>query len=125
MSKEAFFEILADAMRSSEAFQPHLTIWKEGCPKWEDVEIRVKSKCVGKYESRLKLALAWAKYDLNGAPSNWETEFKHEDLIPEILDWIEAKKDKYAWKIKKSIEMFEKGMIPDCSWILFEFPGFQ
>ena len=58
----------------------------------------------------LRLALALAKYDYYGAPSNWDPRFEHEKTI---YEWA-------GWCIKHQMEnydmltgMYDQGLIPD------------
>src|SRR5690349_15020027 len=71
------------------AFQSFLSVHNPARDKsWDEVKERVTKYCqVTKRntdERFLKLSLGLAKYDLNGAPSNWNDEYSHEKTI---YDW--------------------------------------
>ena len=113
--------------RRSEAFQSFLSYkttfsGKPGVDTqipWHEIEQRVRTKCIGKDNSFLEVALALAKYDYNGAPSNWEVQFKHEETIYDWCEWVieNYKKDEYSNLVKD----YKAGYIPDAFEYMTEY----
>ncbi len=87
---------------------------------WEEVKRRVIAYCnakgKGDQERFTQLSLALAKYDLNGAPSNWE-EHDHETTIFNWASWaMEGALDDEEREggIDIIIDTLNRGFIPDC-----------
>lgn len=128
----------------SESFQSFMSIhYPATDTPWEEVENRVRNFCMekGKDERFTLLCLGLAKYDLNGAPSNWEPQYKHEDTV---FDWAEyvmmrntktKKSDKASNlnspdeeseeesenDVDRIIEIYKEGFIPDCFTYLIDY----
>jgi hypothetical protein len=101
---------------------------------WDEVKKRVISYCILKGKTLddkfVKVALGLAKYDLNGAPSNWEPQYNHENTIFDWAEWVlthrfegrdEEEIEEYEQEIDYIIETYEDGLIPDCYSLLEEY----
>nr|WRK65066.1 hypothetical protein MarFTME_021 [Marseillevirus futianmevirus] len=82
-----------------------------GCT-YEDVKQRVANVCKKESDRFKNLALALSCYDYNGAPSNWQEEYKHEETV---FDWTKGVlEDEDEEDIDEVIETYNEGYIPDC-----------
>ncbi|ALH06751.1 hypothetical protein PMV_053 [Port-miou virus] len=103
---------------TTEAFQNFLRAGSDeilaqeaGCT-FEDVKQRVTESCKEESDRFKNLALALSYYDYNGAPSNWQKEYKHEETI---FGWTKGVlKNEDEEDIDEVIEVYNKGYIPDC-----------
>ncbi|AMQ10659.1 hypothetical protein [Brazilian marseillevirus] len=82
-----------------------------GCA-YEDVKRRVSKICEKESDRFKNLALALSYYDYNGAPSNWQEEYKHEKTV---FDWAKGVlEDEDEEDIDDVIEAYNEGLIPNC-----------
>ncbi|AHA46174.1 hypothetical protein ISTM_276 [Insectomime virus] len=103
---------------TTEAFQNflragsnELLAQEAGCT-FEDVKQRVTKICRGESARFKNLALALSYYDYNGAPSNWQEEYKHEETV---YDWTKGvMEDEDEEDIDEVIEVYNEGYISDC-----------
>jgi len=124
------------AIVETQSFQKFLSVHDPYKDKsWDEVKERVTKyyqKNNENDEKFLKLCLGLAKYDLHGAPSNWEDRFEHEKTIFDWAKWIFAKTNNEAGidsdnsedieeDIDYIIETYEKGLIPDCYSFMIEY----
>lgn len=87
---------------------------------FDDVKDRMVKYCTDKNRTDiLYLALALAKYDFYGAPSNWYPnqhdqyyDCTHEQVILEWADWSN-KQEEYNDTITDLISSYNEGLIPD------------
>ena len=86
---------------------------------FDTIEARMTEYCtLQKREDILELALALAKYDFYGAPSNWDADLeeklnrKHEEVILDWADWC-TKDEDYEDDIADLIDSYKNGLIPD------------
>lgn len=78
------------------SFQKFLSVHDQHNDKsWDEVKEKVTKyyqKNNGNDEKFLKLCLGLAKYDLHGAPSNWDDRFNHEKTIFEWAKYVSKNK---------------------------------
>jgi hypothetical protein len=67
----------------------------------------------------MKLGLALAKYDYNGAPENWND--RHEEVIFEWVEWCLENYD--AWKddIELVLDQYARDLIPNAFQLMIHY----
>ncbi len=89
---------------------------------WEKVKNRTEELAKEVFENdqrKVKLCLALASYDHQGAPSNWESEFYHEDTICNWAEWVINEEEIDEEEIDEVIETHANGIIPDVfNWMI-------
>ena len=123
-----------ESINKTPSFQKFLSVHDQHKDKsWDEVKEKVTKyyqKNNGNDEKFLKLCLGLAKYDLHGAPSNWDDRFNHEKTIFEWAKWVSEKIDNaansdnsedYEQDIDYIIETYEEGLIPDCYSLMIEY----
>jgi hypothetical protein len=86
---------------------------------WNIVKECVITACKNKNkdENFTCLALALAKYDYNGASSNWK--YKHEETILAWTEWAFENSD--AYNLEEIIQDYKNDLIPDAFDLLINY----
>lgn len=113
---------IPDEVVQSECFQQFLTVLTpaEQEKKWNKVRDKVMKRCLDLHQDGLDLALALAKYEMNGSPSNWNSDDEQrEDMIRDWCDW--CLQNSSPDRIKSILSQYRRGLIPDAFEEMIEF----
>ena len=89
--------------------------------EWNTIKKRVIFLCKDRDNGFKELAVALAKYDYCGAPSNWLPEYNHEKTIINWTEWAFTENNEYKYDVNKIIKEFHNGLIPDAFRLMIDY----